>query len=187
MIHETALVEPGVILGKNVRIWMQVQVRSGAVIGDGSIVGKGAYVGLDVKIGRNCKIQNAVSLFKGVELGNGVFIGPHVCFTNDKVPRAVNPDMKAKGTNDWNISSTKVDDGASIGAGSIILPGIAIGAWAMVGAGSTVTHDVKPHTLVIGTPAREIANVCKCGNRFPSTDTRAECPVCNWRAERANT
>jgi len=183
MIHETALVEEDVLLGPGTSVWMNVQVRKGARIGSRCVIAKGVYIGLDVTLGDHCKIQNNASLFKGVTLGSGVFVGPHVCFTNDKVPRAVNPDLSLKSADHWQVSETAVGDGAAIGAGSVILPGLRIGEWAMVAAGSTVTRDVPPHTLVMGCPARPVARVCRCGRRYPLNEPNAACEDCGWQQE----
>ena len=139
------------------------------------MLGKNVYVDSDVVIGKNCKIQNNVSLFHGVTLGDGVFCGPHVCFTNDKIPRAVNPDMSAKGADDWIVTPTKIEDGATLGANSTIVCGITIGTWGMVAAGSVVTKDVPAHALVMGNPARFVAWVCSCGNRVNLEGGRGTC------------
>ena len=104
-----------------------------------------------VKIGDKCAIEAFVFIPTGVTIEDEVFIGPHVCFTNDKKPKAVNPG--------WKVIPTVVKKGASIGAGSIILCGVTIGKNAMVGAGSVVTKDVPQDTLVIGNPAKPVGKV----------------------------
>lgn len=109
------------------------------------------------------KIQNHVSIFHGVTITSGVFVGPHVCFTNDRFSRAVSPDGVIKDSNDWTLVETMVERGASIGASSTIMCGVTIGKWAVVGAGSVVTHDVPDHALVFGNPARVRWAVCRCG------------------------
>ena len=102
-IHATADVSAEAEIGPGTSIWNQAQVRERARIGAGSIIGKNVYVDTDVVIGDRCKIQNNVSLFHGVTLEDGVFIGPHVCFTNDRLPRAINPDGSAKTDDDWEV------------------------------------------------------------------------------------
>ncbi len=162
-IHTTAEVSPTATIGSGSRIWNQVQVRERVVIGRECIIGKGAYVDAGVHIGDRVKIQNHVSVFHGVTIESGVFVGPHVCFTNDRYPRAVSPDGVLKTDSDWTVAPTLVQSGASIGANSTIVCGVTIGRWAMVGAGSVVTRDVPDHGLVYGHPARLRGLVCSCG------------------------
>ncbi len=153
-IHPTAEVSDKAILGENVRVYHQAQVREGATLGDNCILGKGVYIDSGVQVGKNCKFQNRVSVFHGVTIEDGVFCGPHVCFTNDLQPRAVNPDGSLKSDADWSEAKTLVREGAAIGANSTIVAGIVIGKWAMVGSGAVVTRDVPDYGLVYGNPAR---------------------------------
>jgi len=166
-IHPTAEVSSTAQIGPGTRIWGQVHVREYAQIGETCNIGKGVYIDTHVHIGSNVKIQNHVSLFEGVTLEDGVFVGPHVCFTNDLLPRAITPDGKLKIADDWVITPTLVKYGASIGAGSIVICGITIGEFALVGAGSVVTRDVPPHTLVFGNPAHQHGYVCRCARKIP--------------------
>jgi UDP-2-acetamido-3-amino-2,3-dideoxy-glucuronate N-acetyltransferase len=165
-IHSTAEVSSEAQVGAGTRIWRQVHVREHAHIGESCNIGKGVYIDAGVHIGSNVKIQNHVSIFEGVTLEDGVFIGPHVCFTNDMLPRAITPDDKLKYADDWEITPTLVKRGASVGAGSIIICGISIGEFALIGAGSVVTRDVPPHALVFGNPARQNGFVCRCAHRL---------------------
>ena len=165
MRHPTAEVSEKAKIGKNTAIWHHAHIREKAEIGNNCIIGKNVYVDFGVKIGNNVKIQNNSSLYHGVKIENGVFIGPHVCLTNDKTPRAINTDGSLKGNSDWKVSEILVKEGASIGAGVVILPGVKIGRYAMVGAGSVVTKDVPDYGLVYGNPAQLKGNVCKCGCR----------------------
>ena len=165
-IHSAAEVSPEAHIGAGTHIWNQVQVREHALIGEECNIGKGVYIDAHVQIGSRVKIQNHVSIFEGVTLEDGVFVGPHVCFTNDLFPRAITPDGKLKGATDWEITPTLVKYGASIGAGSIILCGVTIGEFALIGAGSMVTRDVPPHALVVGNPARQHGYVCHCAHRL---------------------
>jgi len=166
-VHPTAEVSASALLGDGTQIWHWAQVREGARIGRDCRLGKDVYVDVDVVIGDECKIQNFAALYKGVTLGDRVFIGPHACFTNDPYPRAVSPK--------WQVVSTKVDDGASIGANATILCGITIGRDAMVAAGAVVTKDVPPHALVAGVPAQVVGWVCDCGRPL---DGKMYCKHC---------
>jgi UDP-2-acetamido-3-amino-2,3-dideoxy-glucuronate N-acetyltransferase len=166
-IHPSAEVSPDATIGDNTKVWHLVQIRPGARIGQECIFGRGAYIDAHVVIGDRVKVQNYVSIYEGVTIEDGVFVGPHVVFTNDKQPRAVNPDGSLKGSDDWTISLTHVSRGASLGANATIVCGITIGQWAMVGSGSVVTKDVPNYGLVVGNPARLIGYVCKCGKRMP--------------------
>jgi acetyltransferase-like isoleucine patch superfamily enzyme len=148
-IHPTADVSDRAEIGEGTIIWHQAQVREGVKIGRDCIIGKGVYVDAGVPIGDNVKIQNYVSVYHGVKIEDGVFVGPHVCFTNDLRPRAINPDDSLKAADDWILSETLVGHGAALGANSTIRCGITIGEWAMVGSGSVVTNNV-PAWLVYG-------------------------------------
>jgi UDP-2-acetamido-3-amino-2,3-dideoxy-glucuronate N-acetyltransferase len=170
-IHPSASVEDGAIVGEGTRIWSNVQVRSGAVIGMNCIFGRNSFVDVDVHVGDNVKVQNNASLYEGVTLEDGVFIGPHVIFTNDKVPRAVTPDGVLKTADDWALGTIVVREGAAIGAGSVIITGVTVGRWAMVGSGAVVTKDVPDHGLVLGNPARLVGYVSAGGVRC---DAQAE-------------
>lgn len=150
-------------LEDNVKIWHYAHIRNQALIGANSILGKNVYVDSGVKIGKNTKIQNNVSVFHGVEIEDGVFVGPHVCFTNDKVPRAINAEGELKDAADWIVSPILIRYGAALGANATILPGVTVGRWAMVGSGAVVTKDVPDFTLVIGNPARQVALLDESG------------------------
>ena len=179
-IHPTADVSSAAILGPRTRIWHQAQVRERACIGSNCIIGKGAYVDFDVAIGDNVKIQNGVYVYHGVTVEDGVFLGPGVILTNDKTPRAINPDGTLKSDADWEVSPTVIRRGASIGAGAVILPGVTVGEFAMVGAGAVVTGDVPAHGLVYGNPARLHGYVCRCGQRVSQQDSHQwKCEVCS--------
>jgi UDP-2-acetamido-3-amino-2,3-dideoxy-glucuronate N-acetyltransferase len=165
-VHPSAEVSPEAHVGAGTRIWRQAHVREGASIGSDCTIGKGVYIDAHVRIGSRVKIQNSVSVFEGVTLEDGVFVGPHVCFTNDLFPRAITPSGKLKSAADWQITPTLVRYGASIGAGAVIVCGVTIGNFALVGAGSVVTRDVPAHALVLGNPARQYGYVCRCAQRL---------------------
>jgi UDP-2-acetamido-3-amino-2,3-dideoxy-glucuronate N-acetyltransferase len=174
-IHPTSVVSERASIGDGTQIWLFCQVRENVTIGKGCVFGKGVYVDSDVTIGDHVKIQNNASIYFGVTIEDGVFVGPHVCFTNDKVPRAVNPDMSLKATDDWSVTPTKVKAGAALGANATIVCGTTIGRWAMVAAGSVVTKDVPDHALVMGNPAKVVGWVCSCGQRVALDEGRGTC------------
>ncbi len=185
-IHPTAEVSASATIGEGTSIWHHAQVREGARIGANCIIGKGVYIDTGVVIGDNVKIQNYVSVYHGVTIEDGVFIGPHVCFTNDLFPRAINPDGTLKRGGDWKVTKTLIRRGASIGANSTIRCGVTVGEWAMIGAGSVVIHDVPPYGLVYGNPARLHGFVCPCGAKLSEeerTDEHvlARCSQCGCR------
>ncbi len=177
-IHPSATVEDGAVIGPDSKIWHLCHIRRDAHIGSECILGRGVFVDVGVHIGDRVKVQNYVSIFHGVTIEDGVFIGPHVCFTNDLRPRAVNPDMTLKAADDWVLSETRVCAGAAIGANATIRCGITIGRWAMVGMGSAVIHDVPDYGLVVGNPARLIGYVCACGQRKETQEAARTCADC---------
>lgn len=165
-VHRTAEVSENCEIGVDTTIWHHAQIREGVVIGKECIIGKGVYIDSDVRIGDRVKVQNYVSIFHGVSLENGVFIGPHVCFTNDLQPRAINPDGTLKAADDWALSKTIIKNGAAIGANATIRCGVTVGSWAMIGAGAVVTKNVPNHGLVYGNPAKLHSFVCACGAKL---------------------
>ena len=154
-IHPSAHVSDDASIGRGSKIWVNSQIRENATIGENCIISKDTYIDYDVIIGNGVKIQNGVSVYHGVTIADDVFVGPNACFTNDYFPRAFNAD--------WKITETKVERGVSIGANATIVCGCTLGEYCMVGAGSVVTKDVPPYTLVVGNPGRPIGRVCKCG------------------------
>lgn len=154
-IHATATVEDGASVGAGTHVWMHSQIRRDAVVGSGCNIGKDVFVDAGVSIGDRVKIQNNVSVYAGVTLEDDVFVGPSAVFTNDLRPRATNED--------WIVTPTLVRFGASIGANATIVCGHTIGRFAMIGAGSVVTRDIRDHELVVGNPARFIGWVDRAG------------------------
>jgi len=179
-IHPSADVSPQAIIDSGVKIWHQAQVRERARLGANCIVGKGAYIDFDVSIGKNSKIQNGVYVYHGVTIEEGVFLGPGVILTNDKEPRAINPDGSQKSDTDWEISPILIKRGAAIGARTVVVCGVTIGEFALVGAGSVVTKNVPSQGLVYGNPARLQGYVCKCGQ--PLTKQEPD----NWFCKKCN-
>lgn len=177
-IHPTADVSNEADIGEGTSIWHESQVRERADIGKNCILGKGVYIDFDVRLGDNCKIQNRSSIYHGTTLADGVFVGPHVIFTNDKRPRAINPDGTIKSDNDWEVGPIHVERGASLGAGSIVLPGVNIGEFALVGSGAVLTRSVPAHGIVVGNPARQVGYACACGTKLEGADSDYSCPAC---------
>ena len=157
---------PTATVSASAKIWDHAQIRERAVIGDDCIIGRSAYIGIGVHLGRACKIQNHALVYEPAVLGNGVFVGPAAVLTNDRLPRAVNPDLSLKSASDWDAVGVTVHDGASIGARAVCVAPITIGAWAMIGAGAVVTRDVPAHALVVGAPAKQIGWVGRSGHRL---------------------
>ena len=164
-IHPTAEVSQAAEIGEGTRVWSNVQIRERARIGRNCIIGRNSYIDFDVTIGDNVKIQNNASLYVGLTVEDGVFIGPHVIFTNDKLPRAINPNGTLKSAADWHVGTTLVRYGAAIGAGTVVVTGVTIGRWALVGSGSVVTKDVPDHAVVVGNPGRILGYVSATGVR----------------------
>lgn len=144
-IHETADVKSSTI-GAGTRIWQYVVILSDAKIGRDVNLCAHCLVENDVVIGDRVTVKSGVYLWDGIHVADDVFIGPNVTFTNDKFPRSKAYPEK--------FAQTRIEKGASIGAGAILLPGITIGMSAMVGAGAVVTKSVPPFAIVMGSPAR---------------------------------
>ena len=131
-------------IGEGTVIWHYCNLY-GCKIGKNCKIASYVEIGKDVVIGDNCKIEAYAFIPSGVKIGNRVFIGPHVCFINDKWPKA---------TGEWKICETIVEDDVSIGANSTILAGVTIGRGAMIGAGSVVTRDVPANAVIYGEKAK---------------------------------
>ncbi len=152
------MIRQDVKLGKGVTVHHPELVNLyGCQIGEGTKVGAFVEIRAQVKVGRNCKIQAFAFVPEGVTLEDEVFVGPHVCFTNDRYPRATTPEgaLQEAGA-EWEVVPTLVKRGASVGANATVLCGVTIGEFSMVAAGAVVTKDVPSHTLVAGNPARRV-------------------------------
>jgi len=157
-IHTTAVVDKTAKIEKGTKVWHFVHVRENAEIGRDCVLGHSVYVGSGVKIGNGVKLENRATIYEGVKIEDKVFVGPHVTFTNDPYPRSF--------STDWEIVGTFVREGASIGAGSVVMCGVTIGEYAMIGVGSVVTKDIPSHALAYGNPAEVRGFVCKCGRNL---------------------
>lgn len=151
-------IAPDVKLGKNVRIFDFTNLY-GCEIGDDVKIGTFVEIQKGSKIGNRCKVSSHTFICEGVILEDDVFIGHNVTFINDRYPRATNGTGQLQTEADWSCVGTVVKRGASIGSGATLLCGITIGERALVGAGSLVTKDVLPDTIVAGNPARIIRSV----------------------------
>ncbi len=179
-VHPTAIVEQTARIGDGTKVWHFVHVREDAEIGRECVLGYSVYVGKGVKIGNRVKLENRATLYQGVKIEDDVFVGPHVTFTNDLYPRSH--------STDWKIVPTLVKKGASIGAGTVVICGLTIGEYAMIGAGSIVTKGIAPHALTYGNPAKIRGFVCKCGRRLTKEEEHQKdvlmvCPICDEKYE----
>jgi UDP-2-acetamido-3-amino-2,3-dideoxy-glucuronate N-acetyltransferase len=147
-----------VYLGKNTRIFNFVNAY-GCTIDDNSKIGAFVEIQKGAFIGKNCKISSHSFICEGVHIEDNVFVGHGVMFTNDRFPRATNTDGSPQTEADWKVIETTVKKGASIGSNATILCGITIGENALIGAGSVVTKDVPPNTVVAGVPAKFIKSL----------------------------
>jgi acetyltransferase-like isoleucine patch superfamily enzyme len=148
-------IAPDVKLGSNVRIFAFTNLY-GCEIGDDVKIGTFVEIQKGARIGNRCKISSHTFICEGVTLEDGVFIGHNVTFTNDLFPRATNPGGALQTESDWKCIPTLVKRGASIGSGATLLCGVTVGERSVVGAGSVVTRNVPPGTIVAGNPARVI-------------------------------
>ncbi len=146
-------IAPDVKLGKGVKIYGYTNLY-GCEIGDDVRIGTFVEIQKGAKIGDRCKISSHSFICEGVTLESEVFIGHNVTFINDRFPRSTNADGELQSEADWNCVPTLVKRGASIGSSATLLCGITVGEYAIVGAGSVVTKDVPPHSIVVGNPAK---------------------------------
>ena len=174
-VQASADVADDAVLGEGTSVWHLAQVRERAVLGQNCIAGRGAYVGNGVRMGDNCKLQNYALVYEPAVLEEGVFVGPAVVLTNDHYPRSITPDGQPKHGHDWEPVGVTVRRGASIGARSVCVAPVTIGAWALVAAGSVVITDVPDFALVAGVPARRIGWVGRAGIPLEHTGEDAWC------------
>jgi len=164
-IHPTALIEDTVEIGDGTAVWDNVHIRGPAKIGADCIVGEKTYIAYDVVIADRVKMNARVYICAGVTIETGVMLSAGVTFTNDRFPRATTPDLSELRPSepDEDTLPTLVREGATIGAGVVVGPGLEIGRFAMIGMGSVVTRSVTDFQLVLGNPARLAGAVCRCG------------------------
>jgi UDP-2-acetamido-3-amino-2,3-dideoxy-glucuronate N-acetyltransferase len=166
MIHKLSDVQSKKI-GNGTYIWQYCVILKNASIGENCNINCNVFIENDVVIGNNVTIKPGVCIWDGISIEDNVMIGPNVTFINDKLPRSKNKNFK--------MELTKVKNGASIGAGAIIMCGIEIGAFALIGAGTIVTKDIPERALVIGNPARIIGWLNEDGTKMCSLDDGIYC------------
>ena len=157
--HKSAIISEDTQIGKNTKIWHYSHIFGSSTVGENCVIGQNVMIGPNVILGNGCKIQNNVSLYKGIILEDDVFCGPSCVFTNVKTPRAF-----IDRSNEF--SRTIVRRGVSIGANATIVCGVELGKFCMIGAGALVTKNVKPYSLVIGSPAKHIGWISEAGERL---------------------
>ena len=187
-IHPTAIVEADVQIGEGSSVWDNAHLRGPSTIGCDCIVGGKSYIAYGVKSADRVKINANVYIPTGVTLETGVMVSAGTIFTNDRFPRATTPDLsQLRGSApDEHTLETRVREGATIGAGCRIGPGLTIGRFAMVGMGAVVTKDVPDFALVVGSPAKVVGAVCRCGEPISRRDLAdaggpRTCPACAHR------
>lgn len=178
-IHPQSLVESDQI-GDRTAVWAFAHVMKGARIGTDCNIGDHAFVETGAEIGNRVTIKNQVLIWDGVKIEDDAFIGPRVTFTNDRFPRS--PRMieamdRYSSRENW-LSPTIVRRGCSIGAGAVICPGLELGQYSVIGAGSVVTRNVPPFALVMGNPAEVTSDVCTCGQRLNGRWEETRCDCC---------
>jgi acetyltransferase-like isoleucine patch superfamily enzyme len=151
-------IAPNVKLGIGVRIFAFVNLY-GCEIGDDTKIGTFVEIQKGARVGRRCKISSHTFICEGVTIEDNVFVGHNVTFINDLFPRATNPDGGLQTEADWKCVPTLVKQGASIGSSVTILCGVTVGEGAVIGAGSVVTRDVEPFTVVAGNPAKLLRRI----------------------------
>lgn len=178
--HETAVIDANCRIGAGTKIWHFSHIMSDCTIGEKCNIGQNVVVSPQVVLGNNVKVQNNVSIYTGVICEDDVFLGPSMVFTN-----VINPRSAVIRKDEYK--QTLVKKGASIGANATIICGNNIGEYALIGAGSVVTKEVKPYALVVGNPSRQIGWVSEYGHRLNFDDNgMADCLETNEKYVLAN-
>ncbi|MBR2112445.1 MAG: N-acetyltransferase [Helicobacter sp.] len=176
--HPSSIIDEGAVIGKDSKIWHFCHIFGSSVIGAHCSIGQNCMIAQNVHIGNNVRIQNNVSIVEGVRICDDVFIAPSVVFTNIKNPRAF---ISRK----YQYMPTLLEKGCSVGANATIICGNTIGAYALIGAGAVVSHNVPAHALVVGNPARIVGWVDKAGVKLEFRQNRAydslDCSVYEMR------
>ena len=158
-VHNTSVIDEGVQVGEGTKIWHFSHILSNSIIGKDCSFGQNCVVGPNVKIGDGVKVQNNISIYDGVEIEDDVFLGPSMVFTNVVNPRSFIVRKQ-------EFRKTLLKRGCSVGANATVICGITIGEYALIGAGSVITKEVKPFEIVYGVPAQHRGWVSRAGNRL---------------------
>ncbi len=183
MFHPTAIIETDEI-GSGTHVWAYAHILSGASVGRHVHIGDHAFVEGGAVVGDNVTLKNHVCVWDGITIEDDVFVGPRVTFTNDRHPRS--PRMASArrryATRALWLERTVVRRGCSIGAAATICPGIELGEFSMIAAGSVVTRSVPPFSLVMGCPAKKVGDVCTCGWKLTGPFSTTDCEHCGEMA-----
>ncbi|WP_410644605.1 phosphopantetheine-binding protein [Amycolatopsis sp. lyj-346] len=182
VVHPSAELGEGAHVGPGSHVWHRVRLADGVRVGEQCTLGTGVHLGTGTRVGNRVKMQNLAQVF-GADIHDNVLLAPGVLILEDAAPRAVTSAGTLQTPADWTARPVTVCRGATIGAGAILLPGVRIGAHALVAAGAVVDHDVPPHALIAGNPCRQIGWACLCGHRL----TDDNCRRCNTRYQRDTT
>jgi UDP-2-acetamido-3-amino-2,3-dideoxy-glucuronate N-acetyltransferase len=170
-VHPTSVIDEGAEIAEGTKIWHFSHVMAGAKLGANCNLGQNVVISPRVTVGNNVKIQNNVSVYTGVVLEDNVFCGPSMVFTN-----VINP--RSHVTRKHEYRTTRVREGASIGANATVVCGVTLGRYSFVAAGAVVTRDVADYSLVVGVPAQHAGWMCYCGVRLPDLEGTVACPAC---------
>ena len=185
--HPTAIVESNRI-GQGTRVWAYAHVQDGARVGDNCNVCDHVFVESGAVVGNNVTLKNHVCVWEGVTLEDDVFVGPLAAFTNDLRPRSARMPASRKRYADkknWLVP-TVVEQGATIGANATLIAGARIGSFSFIAAGAIVTSNVEPFALMIGSPARRVGTVCRCGQRLDQSFPSEPCRDCGTTSDFIN-
>ncbi len=161
--HPAALVSSKALIGDKTRVWAFANILAGATIGQDCNICDGCYIEKGAVIGNHVTLKNGVNVFEGVTIEDDVFCGANTAFTNDRHPRSVRRDP-------WVLEKTLVKKGASIGSNAVIICGITIGEYAVIGAGAVVTKSVFDYQIIVGNPGRVLGFACRCGRKLSKDD-----------------
>ena len=180
--HPTALVESESI-GNGTRIWAYAHIMPGVQVGAECNICDHVFIESGVVVGNNVTLKNQVSLWEGITVHDDVFIGPNATFVNDLKPRSARmKEVRERYAEKKNwLERTVLEHGCSVGANATILGGLRLGRYCLIAAGATVTRDVEPFALMVGSPARRVGSVCVCGERLDDDVTSSKCRTCEHR------